>query len=91
MREIDGVLHDVALFLQGRSDVHRGIRDQERPRIRRHIHEIDVAEPPLRAQSCVGRDHRVHQFVRMQRAFHQQRRLAGAHQGDSLCRRFVAV
>ena len=85
MREIDGVLHDVGLVRQRRRDVDGGVRQQQRARIVRHVHQIDMADPP---RSCAGRSRvattGVHQLVGVQIAFHQQGHLAGARQRDRL-------
>ena len=91
MREVDGVLHDVALLFEVGRDVHGRIGHQQRPRIARHVHQIDMAEPAAGAQPAVRRQHRVEQFVGMQRALHQQRGLAPFDQRDGLGRRGLAV
>ena len=48
------------LFLQRRRDVDGGIGNQQRARIARHVHQIDVADPPFGAQAASRRHDRMH-------------------------------
>ncbi len=91
MGEIDGVLDDVALFLQRRRDVDRPVANQQRPGISRHVHDVDMTYPAACPQAGVDIHHFVHQLVGVQRPLHQQLRLARADQGDAARRRSVAV
>ena len=59
--------------------------------IGRHIHHEAVADPSRRAQSAVAGDHRAHQLVGMQAAFHQALGAAFAHQAYCLRCGRVAV
>ena len=45
--QVDGVLDDVALGLEVGNDVHGGIGDEQRLGIGRHVHDEDVADPPV--------------------------------------------
>ena len=78
MRQIDRVLHDVALFLEGRIDVDRGIGDEQRLRVVRHFEDEDVADPPLGVQPGCRTDDRAQQLVGVQAPFISARDLAGA-------------
>ena len=49
--EVDGVLDDVALGVEVGEDIDRGIGDEQRFRIGRHVHDEDVADAPRRAQA----------------------------------------
>ena len=73
MRQIDGVLHDVPLCGQIRGHIDRGIRDQQRLGVSRHVEHVDMAHPPLCAQPEHWIKDGLHQLVRMQRTFHQRR------------------
>ena len=72
-------------------DVHRGVRDQQGTRIARHVHQIDVAEPSAGAKTAVWSQYGMEQFVGVQRALHQQRRLAPLHQANGRNRRRLAI
>src|SRR5690606_39308258 len=50
VRQIDGVLHDVALGDEIRLDVETGIGDQQRPGVGRHVHHPDMAHAAVGAQ-----------------------------------------
>ena len=80
VREVDRVLHDVDLVLQRRRDVDRGVGDDQRLGVGRHVHDEAVADAPRRAQPGVALDHRAHQLVGVQAALHQRLGLALAHQ-----------
>ena len=73
--QVDGVLDDVALVFDIGRDVDGGVGDQQRAGIGRHVHQIDVADPPRGAQAGVARQTACMQFVGVQIAFHQQRAL----------------
>ena len=45
--KVNGVLNDVAFALEVRENVDRGIRDEQRSLMARHIHDEHVADPPL--------------------------------------------
>ena len=49
--QIDGVLNDVALGVEVGKDVDRGVGDEQRLGMGRHVHDEDVADPPRRAQA----------------------------------------
>ena len=91
MGEIDRVLDDVALVLEIGGDVDGCVGDEQRPRIGRHVHEIDVAESAAGAQTALRSQHRMQQFVGMQRAFHQERGLARLHQSHGRGRGRLAM
>ena len=89
--QVDGVLDDVALVVQRRIDVDRRIGDQQQLGVGRHVHDEDVADPPLGAKAGVGVDHRRHHLVGVQRALHQRLGLAFADQPHRRRRGRVAV
>ncbi len=91
MGEIDGVLHDVNLVVQGRKDVDRRIGDQQRARIRRHSHDERMADAAGGPQTLRGGYHGAHQFIGVQAALHQRLDFAGAGQRDGLLGGGVAV
>ena len=51
MRQVDGVLDDVALVLEVGIDVDRRVGDEERPRVSRRVHHKDMADA---AGRCAG-------------------------------------
>ena len=63
VREVDGVLHDVALVGQRRDDVDRGVGDEDRSRITRHVHDVDVADSAAGPKAGIGRHDRMHELV----------------------------
>ncbi|KAG1438706.1 hypothetical protein G6F57_019734 [Rhizopus arrhizus] len=79
-RQVDGVLGDVRLFLQGRCDVDGRVRQDEQLGIRGHRHDECVADAAVRAQPGFAGHHGRHEMVRVQAALHQQGGLAVAHQ-----------
>jgi hypothetical protein len=81
----------VDLVLHRRRDVHRGIGDDQRLRVRRHVHHEAVADAPRSAQTRLAPHHRAHQLVGVQAALHQRQGLALAHQFHGLFRRGLAV
>ena len=82
--QIDRVLNDVALHIEIGSDVDRGIGDDQRVGMARHVHDENMADAPRGAQpGRRGRD-RAHQFVGVQAALHQQFAFAGADHFDAL-------
>ena len=89
--EIDGVLDDVALGIEVGKDVDRGVGDEQRLGVGRHVHDEDVADPPLGAQARRLCGDAAHQFVGVQAALHQQLALARVDQLDGLCRGRLAV
>jgi len=76
MREVDRVLHDVHLVLEGREDVHRGVGDDDDTIDRGHIHDEAMTDAPTGAQPGVALDDRGHDLVGVQAALHQHLRLA---------------
>ena len=82
--EVDGVLDDVALGLQVRGDVHRGIGDEQRLGICRHVHDEDVADAPLGPEPGLPLRDLAEQLVGMEAALHQELGLALADQRDRL-------
>ena len=91
MCQVDGVLHDVDLLLERRGDVDRGVGDDQRIEVVRHIHDEAVADAPLGADTAVAGNDRPHQLIGMQTALHQGPGLRLAHQRHRLGRRIVAV
>ena len=91
VRQVDRVLHDVDLVLQRRRDVHRGIGDDQRIEMTRHVHDEAMADPPLGADAGIAGNHRGHQLIGVQAALHQRRSLGLPHQRDRLGGRIVAV
>ena len=91
MRQVDGVLHDIDLVIEGRRDVHRGIRDDQRIRVVRHVHDEAVADPAGGPNAGLSRHHGSHQFVGVQAALHQRLDTPGSHQLHRLRRGVVAV
>ena len=85
VREVDRVAYDVRLVGERRRDVERGVGDDERPRIRRRLHQEAVAHATPGAQRA--RNHGTHQLVGVQAALHQrvdlavERELHGARGG----------
>ena len=82
MREIDGVLDDVDLVLQGRGDVDRRIGHDQGRLMARHVHDEAMADPARRPQATVPADDSRHQLVRVQAALHQRLGLAGLDERD---------
>ena len=82
--EIDGVLDDVALDIEVREDVDRGVGDEQRFGIGRHIHDEDMADAAVGAQPGGLCGHGSHQLVGVQTALHQYFALAGMDQLDGL-------
>ena len=91
MGEIDGVLNDVDLVLHGRRDVHGSVGDDQRFRVRGHIHHEAVAHSPRGAQARFALDDGAHQLVGVQAAFHQRFGLALSYELDRLRGGFLAV
>ncbi len=71
MCEVDGVLHDVAFLVECRRDVDGGVGDDQGVLAAGHVHHEAMADAPLGAQPRAARHNRGHQFIRVQRAFHQ--------------------
>ena len=91
MGEVDRVLHDVDLVLQGRHDVDRRIRNDQGFFVRGNIHHEAVTDPPGRAQAAFAADHRAHQLVGVQAALHQRFGLTAQHKLNRLFRGGVTV
>ena len=91
MAEVDGVLDDVDLGFQIRSDVDGGVRDDQSLRMVRNVHHEAVAYATCRAQAALALDDCRHQFVGMQAALHQSFRLAGENEFHGGVRRTMAV
>ena len=53
--QIDRVLDDVALGIEIGGDVDRGVGDEQRLRMGRHVHDEDMADPPGGAQAGLRR------------------------------------
>jgi hypothetical protein len=77
--EVDRVAHDVGLLVQRGEDVDRGVRDEQRLVIGRHVHREDMRKAPFRAQTAGAARHGVQQLIGMQAALHQQFGAARAH------------
>ena len=56
-RQVDGVLHDVDLRLQGREDVDRGVGHEQGPLEARDVHHEDVADAAAGPQPSGRLDH----------------------------------
>ena len=89
--EVDGVLDDMDLVLQGRSDVDRRVGDDQRIGVARHVHDEAMADPAGGPQAAFAADHGAHEFVRVQAPLHQRLGLAGPHEVDGLLGRRMAV
>ena len=89
--QIDRVLHDVALGFEVGKYVDGGVRDEQRLRIGRHIHDEDVADPARSAQAGLAGGHLAHQLVRVQAPLHQELAFALVDQLHGLGRGRVAV
>ena len=74
LKEVDGVLHDVALGHQVGEDVHGSIGDEQRLRMIRHVHDEDVADAPARPQTRLLLGHCGQQLIGVQAALHQELR-----------------
>ena len=81
LRQLDGVADDIRLGFQIGRDIHRGIGDDQRARVKRRIQHKGVAHAPFCAQPRFLRQSRAQQFIRMQAALHERRRPAFPHQG----------
>jgi hypothetical protein len=66
-------------------------RDEQEPRIRRHVDHEHMADAPGRAQTRGTRNHGAHQLVGMQTAFHQRVDPSGSRQLDGFIGRRVTV
>ena len=82
--QIDRVLDDVALGIEVGKDVDRGIGDEQRFGIGRHVHDEDVADAPRGAQAGLREATCAHQLVGVQAALHQELALGLADQLDAL-------
>ena len=89
--EVDRVLDDIALSIEIRKNIDRGIGNEQRFAIGGHVHDKDMADPPCGAQSGRSRGNAAHKLIGMQAALHQQLALALTNQFDSLCRCRLAV
>ena len=85
--EVDGVLDDVALGVEIGEDVDRGVGDEQRLGIGRHVHDEDVADAAGGAQAAALAVTAPHQFVGVQAALHQQLALGLVDQFDAPWRR----
>ena len=72
VKEIDRVLADIGFGREIRRDVDHGIGDEQGFRITRHIHDIDVRQAMLGAQSRRRRDNGFQKLVGVQRTFHNR-------------------
>jgi hypothetical protein len=91
VREIDGVLNDVHLVLQRRSDIHRCVGDDECLLQRGHVHDEAVADAPVGPQPGVAFDDRAHQFVGVETALHERLHLALSRKRDGPFGRRLAM
>jgi len=90
VREVDCVLDDVDLLLEGRSDVDSRIGHDQCRGMVRHVHHEAVTDPARRPQP-VPPDHGGHELVRVQTPLHQRFGLAGLDERDGLLGGGVAV
>ena len=81
--EIDGVLDDVALGVEIGEDVDRRIGDEHGLGIGRHVHDEDMADAPVGAQSADLGGDGAHHLVGVQAALHQDLALALVDQFDT--------
>ena len=89
MGKVYGVLDDVDLFQQSRVNVERGVGDQERLGVQRHIEAKHMRHAPAGAQ-LGARQHGVDQLVGVQAALHQHLDVAaGGQLGGFFCRRMA--
>ncbi len=91
VREVDRVLGNVALGLQVRGDVHRGVGDHQHALVRRHVEHEHVTDPPLGTQPGRRGDHRAHDLVGVEAPLHQALDLATRGQFRRLGGRGVTV
>jgi hypothetical protein len=89
--EIDGVLDDVALGIEVGRDVDRGIGEEQRFGVGRHVHHKDVADASRGTQSGLRRGDFVHQLVGVEAALHQELALGLPDQLHALRRSRLAV
>ena len=82
--EIDGVLNDVALRHEIRRDVHRGVRDEQRLRMGRNIHDKNMTDASPRAQPGLPLRNGPKELIRMETSFHQQLGLARSTSSTAL-------
>ena len=84
-KQIDGILHDIALGFEIGENVDGGIGDEKRLRMGRDVHDENVTEAPRRAQTRCRGGHRAHEFVGMQAALYQDLALGFADQLNCSC------
>ena len=72
------------LCIQIRRNVHRGVGDDQRIGMSRHVQDEAVADAPRGADAVVAGNHRAHHLVGVQAAFHQRFSAARAHQRHRL-------
>src|SRR5262249_8847573 len=89
--KINRILDDVALGIEVGKDVDRGIRDEQRLLISRHIHDEDMADAPLGAQARARSCPRPHQLVCWQAPLHQKLALPRLDELDGLGSGRIAV
>ena len=76
MRQIDRVLDDIDFGVEVRGDVHRGVANDQRVGIARHVHDEAVADPAGRPNAGLSRHHSAHQLIGVQAALHERLDLA---------------
>ena len=91
VREIDGVLDDVDLVLEGRGNVDRRIGHDQGRLMARHVHDEAMADPARRPQATVAADDSRHELVGVEAALHQRLGLASLDERDSFLGRGMAM
>ena len=90
-RKINRILHNVDLVLQRRRNVNRGVGDNQRIRMARHVHDEAMADAARRAYAPFARHHCSHYLVRMEAALHQSLGFAITRKLDGFCCGIVTV
>src|SRR4029450_889923 len=72
-------------------NVHGGVRNEQRFRVRRNVHDEDVAYPSLRAEPGFASRDLSEKLVRVQAAFHNELDATTMDQRDRFGRGGVAV
>src|SRR6185437_8400309 len=91
MAKVDGVARDVGFLFEIGEDVDCRVGDEKRLWIGRHIHDEDMADAPLGANSRVGTYDFGHQLVGVQTTFHEHIGFTGTDELDSFGGRGVAM
>ena len=90
-REVDRVLHDLALGVEVGCDVDRGIGDEERSHVGRDIHHEHVTDPPARTEAGLLGDDLLHELIGVEAPLHERLDLTRPRHGDGPLGGLVAV